>query len=225
MPSYYSLGKIPRKRHTIYRKPDGNLYAEQLVSTEGFSGTYSLTYHCYPPTRVLQIGESYSVDPDIAEGNNMQHRSFFGLNVEPTDDWDVAVEVCFYRDYLWHKGKPVHGSGFSPKRTFDLCLFSSNTIIIIEAKVDQPFDTEQNKVFAEDSKKIRQLLGNEDLNIYLVALASSKYYKADANNGSGDALRPFNGRISWSDMYQEYVDEIFNQAENLYGSDKHKLIS
>jgi len=148
-----------------------------------------------------------------------------GLNVEPTDDWDVAVEVCFYRDYLWHKGKPVHGSGFSPKRTFDLCLFSSNTIIIIEAKVDQPFDTEQNKVFAEDSKKIRQLLGNEDLNIYLVALASSKYYKADANNGSGDALRPFNGRISWSDMYQEYVDEIFNQAENLYGSDKRKLIS
>jgi hypothetical protein len=148
-----------------------------------------------------------------------------GLNVESTDEWDVAVEVCFYRDYLWHKGKPVHGSGFSPKRTFDLCLFSSNAIIIIEAKVDQPFDTEQNKVFAEDSKKIRQLLGNEKLNIYLVALASSKYYKADANNGSGDALRPFNGHISWSDMYQKYGDEIFNQAENLYGSDKRKLIS
>jgi hypothetical protein len=146
-----------------------------------------------------------------------------GLSIESTDDWDIAVEVCFYRDYLWHKGEPVRGSDFSPKRTFDLCLFSPNTIIIIEAKVDQPFDAEQNKVFAEDAKKIRKLLENEKLQIYLVALASSKYYRADTNYGNGNSLRPFDGHISWSDMYHKYGDAILSQAENLYGSDVHKL--
>ena len=49
MPHYFSLGLIPHKRHTIFRKPGGGLYSEQLVSTEGFSGTYSLVYHCHPP--------------------------------------------------------------------------------------------------------------------------------------------------------------------------------
>lgn len=148
-----------------------------------------------------------------------------GLSIESTDDWDIGVEVCFYRDYLWHKRMPVHGSGFSPKRTFDLCLFSPNSIIIIEAKVDQPFDTEQNKTFGEDAQKIRHLLAKEELKIYLVALASSKYYKADMKNGNGNALRPFDGRISWSDMHQRYGDAILRQAEDLYGSDVHKLIS
>lgn len=146
-----------------------------------------------------------------------------GLCIEPTSDWDIGVEVCFYRDYLWHQRKPVHGSGFSPKRTFDLCLFSPNAIIIIEAKVDQPFDAVQNKIFAEDAKRIRQLLANEKLNIYLVALASSKYYKADAVYGNGEALGPFDGRISWADMFHKYGNQILDQADNLYGSDMRKL--
>ncbi len=164
-----------------------------------------------------------------AKGNPRQFAELIskkvGLSMESTDDWDIGVEVCFYRDYLWHKGKPVHGSGFSPKRTFDLCLFSPNTIIIIEAKVDQQFDAEQNKTFVEDAKKVRQLLAVDTLKVYLIALASSKYYEADMGNGNGKALQPFNGRISWLDMYQKYGDEILKQAENLYGSHLRKLKS
>ncbi len=45
MPGYQQRGTIPPKRHTIFRKPDGSLYAEELVSTEGFSAVYSLVYH------------------------------------------------------------------------------------------------------------------------------------------------------------------------------------
>ena len=67
MPHYYSLGQIPRKRHVVFRKPDGAMYAEQLVSTEGFSDNYSLVYHSYPPTIVEAIDPSYSVAPQIAE--------------------------------------------------------------------------------------------------------------------------------------------------------------
>ena len=37
MPHYQKLGIVPPKRHTQFRKPDGGLYQEELVSTEGFS--------------------------------------------------------------------------------------------------------------------------------------------------------------------------------------------
>jgi homogentisate 1,2-dioxygenase len=52
MPFYHKAGKIPSKRHTQFRKPDGTLYSEELISTEGFSSLYSLVYHCHPPTLV-----------------------------------------------------------------------------------------------------------------------------------------------------------------------------
>jgi homogentisate 1,2-dioxygenase len=52
MPFYHQLGKIPPKRHTQFRKADGKLYQEELVSTEGFSSIYSLVYHTHPPTMV-----------------------------------------------------------------------------------------------------------------------------------------------------------------------------
>ena len=55
---YHKLGKIPHKRHTQFRKPDGSLYHEELVSSKGFSGIYSNLYHHYPPTRVAKVGES-----------------------------------------------------------------------------------------------------------------------------------------------------------------------
>jgi homogentisate 1,2-dioxygenase len=55
MPSYQSLGSVPPKRHTQFRKPDGSLYSEELFGEEGFSGVYSLLYHQHPPTRVSRI--------------------------------------------------------------------------------------------------------------------------------------------------------------------------
>lgn len=87
MPYYHKLGKIPVKRHVQFRKPDGGLYTEQLVSTEGFSDLYSLTYHVYPPTLVSHIDESYSVKPEIAIANNAQNRSLLGFSIEPHDDF------------------------------------------------------------------------------------------------------------------------------------------
>ena len=99
MPHYFSLGKIPPKRHTIFRKPDGGLYSEQLVSTEGFSEIYSLVYHCHPPTRVLKIKDNYSVAPEIAIEHNMQHRSFYGMEVKPQDDYlDSRVPVLVNKE-------------------------------------------------------------------------------------------------------------------------------
>ncbi len=61
MPSYHSLGQVPPKRHTQFRKPDGSLYSEELFGEEGFSGVYSLLYHQHPPTRVTRIAKQSDV--------------------------------------------------------------------------------------------------------------------------------------------------------------------
>jgi homogentisate 1,2-dioxygenase len=52
MPIYHALGTIPRKRHTQFRKPDGELYHEELIGNLGFSGLSSLLYHLRRPTQV-----------------------------------------------------------------------------------------------------------------------------------------------------------------------------
>lgn len=57
MSYYFKLGEIPRKRHTQFRQPDGSLYKEELVSSEGFSGIYSNLYHKHAPTRIIRMGE------------------------------------------------------------------------------------------------------------------------------------------------------------------------
>ncbi|MCC6818428.1 MAG: homogentisate 1,2-dioxygenase [Bacteroidia bacterium] len=87
MPFYHKVGKFPEKRHIQFRKENGELYSEELVSTEGFSSTYSLVYHCHPPTLVRSIGEPRSVAPKAFIDNNMQNRSFMTFNVEPQDDF------------------------------------------------------------------------------------------------------------------------------------------
>ena len=58
MPFYHTLGQIPRKRHTVFRRPDGGLYAEELMGHEGFIGTSSLLYHIHPPTTVKSAREA-----------------------------------------------------------------------------------------------------------------------------------------------------------------------
>ncbi len=55
MSYYYKLGKIPHKRHTQFRQPDGSLYHEELMGTCGFSGVQSLLYHLRPPTQIQRI--------------------------------------------------------------------------------------------------------------------------------------------------------------------------
>ena len=87
MPHYYKLGTIPHKRHTQFRKPNGQLYSEQLFSTEGFSDDYSLLYHCHPPTQIIKTEAQIDVAPIIAEEKMLQHRCFEGFHVRPAKDF------------------------------------------------------------------------------------------------------------------------------------------
>ena len=76
MAHYRSLGQIPHKRHTQFRRPDGKLYSEQLFSTEGFSNDYSNLYHVHPPTQIVKCDEPIDVSPKVAEERMLKHRSF-----------------------------------------------------------------------------------------------------------------------------------------------------
>jgi homogentisate 1,2-dioxygenase len=87
MPQYHVMGSVPSKRHTQFRKKDGSLYSEELVSTHGFSNVYSLIYHCYPPTLIKEVGKSYSVKPEIAFERSLKHQSFEGFDIKPEDDF------------------------------------------------------------------------------------------------------------------------------------------
>ncbi len=87
MAHYHTLGKIPHKRHTQFRKPDGELYSEQLFSTEGFSNDYSLLYHNHPPTEIIRTDEPVNVQPLVAEEKMLKHRSLEGFKIKPEKDY------------------------------------------------------------------------------------------------------------------------------------------
>ncbi|MFC2101868.1 homogentisate 1,2-dioxygenase [Bacteroidota bacterium] len=119
MPHYLSLGRIPRKRHVVFRKPDGGLYAEQLVSTEGFSDTYSLVYHTHPPTLVEGIDDSYSVAPKVAIEDNMQSRSFNGMKIPAVNDFlESRVPVLVNKD--------LHISLAAPRQSMTSYFFKNS---------------------------------------------------------------------------------------------------
>ncbi|MBK7410464.1 MAG: homogentisate 1,2-dioxygenase [Saprospirales bacterium] len=84
---YHALGHFPNKRHVQFRKSDGTLYHEELFSTEGFSDTYSILYHCNAPTQIVQVGDPYSVAPVIVQDKQLKPRNLNGFHIQPEDDY------------------------------------------------------------------------------------------------------------------------------------------
>jgi homogentisate 1,2-dioxygenase len=98
MPIYKRAGAIPKKRHTVFRQPNGELYHEELFGTEGFSSTSSLLYHLNPPTMVKSIGEAVDFRPKIAVEDNLKCLSFKGFDVKPISDYLQSRKVFFVND-------------------------------------------------------------------------------------------------------------------------------
>lgn len=76
MPFYHQLGSVPRKRHIVFRRPDGGLYAEELMGHEGFVGTSSLLYHTHPPTTVLSARKLRDIVLEADTDTSLRHRHF-----------------------------------------------------------------------------------------------------------------------------------------------------
>jgi homogentisate 1,2-dioxygenase len=94
MPIYHKLGDTPHKRHIQFRKPNGDLYYEQLFGTIGFDGMYSNLYHIHRPTQVKEIRRQYSVAPKIAKANNIQSYRLRGFEVTPEDDFLESRKIA-----------------------------------------------------------------------------------------------------------------------------------
>lgn len=100
MPMYHQLGKIPNKRHIVYRNDSGRLYNEELVGTQGFSSLSSLVYHIYPPTQVLRTGSPLDMRPRVAIENNMRMLSFSGFDIPAEEDYLQSRKVLFVNSDL-----------------------------------------------------------------------------------------------------------------------------
>lgn len=76
MPFYHKLGEIPRKRHSVFKQPDGSLYPEELVGNKGFVGPSSLLYHLHQPTQVLEVEPVKKLLWEPDESATLRHRHF-----------------------------------------------------------------------------------------------------------------------------------------------------
>ncbi|HEX6237807.1 MAG TPA: homogentisate 1,2-dioxygenase [Acidimicrobiales bacterium] len=65
MPYYRRVGEVPPKRHTQFRRPDGGLYAEELMGADGFSSSSALLYHRNPPTALVAAEPVAEPDPGL----------------------------------------------------------------------------------------------------------------------------------------------------------------
>ncbi|WP_060874605.1 homogentisate 1,2-dioxygenase [Myroides odoratus] len=174
MPLYHRLGSIPPKRHTIFRKENGDLYYEQLFGTVGFDGMSTNMYHVHRPTQVKEIRKQYSVAPKIAKANNIQSYRLRGFQVEPENDFlesrkavltnsdctivlaapKKSMEDYFYKNTDSDELIFIH-KGSGTLRTFlgNLTFKYGDYLVIPRGMIyKMDFDTEDNRLFIVESK-------------------------------------------------------------------------
>ena len=95
MPIYHKQGKIPAKRHTAFKKDDGSIYYEELVSREGFSSIYSNLYHLQRPTKISKVGELIKQELVKAETKH-RARHIITAKLDTTGDAISARTSLFY---------------------------------------------------------------------------------------------------------------------------------
>lgn len=140
------------------------------------------------------------------------------IGLSLTDDelratWSLGFETCFYRDARKAFGKGIKGSGYPQKRTFDLCLFSERTVVIIEAKAFESYTGRQNLVFGSDENHIKRLakeLGSKfEPKVILISLSKRKPSKND----------PFFAHVTWEQLLSlrnRLSPRLISMIERLY---------
>lgn len=144
------------------------------------------------------------------------------IEIDFQKDWEISFEVCFYRDFLKAQDKSVktykriNDLYYSQKRTFDLCLFAEDEIIIIEAKAQQGFTGHQLDEILQDADLVEELtkafgIGKK---ARVILLHSSYYHPRD------ERIIKF-PRFTWEDFcaFQNENNEVFQRADKLYKED------
>lgn len=230
MPFYHRLGEIPAKRHVQFRKADGNLYAEELVSTEGFSSVYSLVYHAHPPTLVKDILKPYDVSPAYAVEKNLKHRSFLTFKTPPVNDYlksrvalmgnsdlvlSVAAPTQSMTDYFYKNSDAdevlfIHEGGGKLQTIYGEIPFEYGDYLVIPRGTiyQLKFNTSENRILIIESftpivtpKRYRNHFGQ--------LLEHSPFCERDIklpqNLRTNDVMGEFKVLIKKSDMIYPYV--------------------
>ncbi|MDR0194408.1 MAG: homogentisate 1,2-dioxygenase [Myroides sp.] len=175
MPLYHHLGSIPPKRHTVFRKENGDLYYEQLFGTIGFDGMSTNMYHEHRPTQVKKILGQYSVAPKIAKANNIQSYRLRGFQVDPENDYldsrkavltnsDCTIVLAApkqsMKDYFYKNTDSdellfIHkGTGTLRTMLGNLTFKYGDYLLIPRGIIYQlDFDTEDNRLFIVESRR------------------------------------------------------------------------
>lgn len=108
MPFYRSLGQIPPKRHTQFRQPDGSLYKEELVSSLGFSGIYSLLYHAHMPTKITKVGsrKPWTIEAEDVGLLPVHLRTAAMQGTTGHDIIESRMPMLFNKDVVMYLSKP-----------------------------------------------------------------------------------------------------------------------
>lgn len=169
MSRYHTLGKVPKKRHTVFKNPNGGIYQEELFGTAGFSGISSLLYHINPPTVVNEIKNLGSVYPEIAVKKNMKALSFKGFSIQPETDFLKSRKTLFVNN-------DIH-IGLAAPKSFSKDYFYKNA------------DADEMLFIHEGSGILKTCYGNIEFNYgdYLI-IPKGIIYKIDFNTSTNKIL-------------------------------------
>ncbi len=167
------------------------------------------------------------------------------LKINDFNDFEIDFEVCFYRDLIFNYEfyNKVNLEGKKKikgllKRTFDICIFLPNDIIIIEAKAAQGMTSAQMIEFKYDKLTIKACISNlgfSDKKIHVIGLVSSEYSTNTIKKLNKD-YKYFDGIVSWQDIENEKLLK-YKQPDKLrsvysetnqrkkFSKKEHKLIS
>ncbi len=95
---YHQLGKVPHKRHTQFRRPDGELYQEHLFGAEGFHGVSSLMYHHNPPTKTFKVEQGEEMKIEKWDEGMLRHHHLRTANIEEGGDPVMGRKVLLYNN-------------------------------------------------------------------------------------------------------------------------------
>jgi homogentisate 1,2-dioxygenase len=135
MPYYIQRGKLPKRRHVVFKSPKGEHYYEEHISRLGFSDIYSNVYHTHMPTRVAKVGRFQPIVFDAVERQH-RHRHFKTFEFEPVGDWVTGRRpLMFNNDVILSTASPTRDAPafFYKNATADEVLFVHNGTGVLES--------------------------------------------------------------------------------------------
>ena len=161
------------------------------------------------PSEFVQLIDVYGhkENPEIALDENL--------------DWEVAYEMAYYRDLIYAEKADADEREGSKSRKFDLALVSDEQLIIVEAKAQQGFTTDDKETYEENLQQISDSRVDQGVDVFLVALCSSRWFNSERRKIQIEEVADY--VITWKDLAEKLTfasdksRKSFCLADDVYG--------